>query len=304
MHSPATSREPLKVFHDGFDRTAYFQSPQKPRALLLLLHPVGSFGLGMVKTGKWVQDDYAVLAPDALALWSEKPTNPKTNPPVWSSSGVSGIQRRASAVPLDDAGFISACIDEADARLGQSLPVLLVGHSNGAAMGFRFLVEGRHRARVVAASLMAATWASAKGDLSAAVMFSSGDGDPIRPWEGHPGVPLPWFLLPQDPVELTTAQCVQTLGAQETAWQSQALGESVEARTNRSGRARLVALKLLRHGHVWPAGQPLPAELAARMGPNNEAIDLTALSLQFFAEELAASEIQSAVAERGPSVVA
>jgi poly(3-hydroxybutyrate) depolymerase len=273
----------LRVPYSGIHRSAFFLSPANPRALLVLLHPIGSSGASMAEAGHWLQQDYAVLAPEALQLRIAKPRCSRRNPSAWSSLQAV-VERLPDGGDVDDLGFIDAAIDVADGVLERKLPLLLVGHSNGCAMAFRVLAEGKHKKRFVAASLMAASWAGPKQELHCAMLFSSGTHDPIRPWQGHPGIRMPWLTFPQDTVETTVSQCEAALDASPTDWHEMAASEDVTLRENRSGRRRLQFLKMHDQGHGWPVGQPVSS---AYLGPNNEAINLTARSLAFFAEELA-----------------
>ncbi|MFK4705637.1 poly(3-hydroxybutyrate) depolymerase [Roseateles asaccharophilus] len=264
----------------GYPRTAFVRLADAPRIAVLLLHPTASSGKAMAAGGGWLrQADLSLLAPDGLNLHPDLERS-TTNPRCWSSGEGPTVGRA-----VDDVGFIDHLLDDFIAKLPAGVPLILVGHSNGCALGFRMLATSRHRERFAAAALYAAPWAAEKSGLGIPVLYMSGDADPIRPFHGDVDVVTPWFTLRASPVMDTVHACLASLDVPDQVPKVDPQRQFTAMRWE-AGRAAFEFRILHGQGHHWPTAEPINEQLEAVVGPNNVQLNATVMALQFAEKHL------------------
>jgi poly(3-hydroxybutyrate) depolymerase len=263
------------------ERLVYIWQPLgdvQPTLGIFLLHPTGGSSTGSLRSGRWLeQEGLAVCAPQALGFNPELPAGPD-NPRAWSSYGGPMVNRT-----LDDASYLLELAAEFKRSLPTGTPLCLVGHSNGCAIGFNCLLA-RDEHPFDMAAFYAANWAHPRDAVKRIpLLYMVGDADPIYPWAQNTPVNTPWFsyetVRAQVSVEAWLAATglpsapavaeVDSLAGRYQRWQAQD-GLVFEFRV------------LPGQGHHWPAGLPLDSKLQAVLGPNNESLSATELSLAFF----------------------
>ncbi len=269
-----------RVQFQGRERSYFTRTCESPRLAVVLLHPVASTGKTMAAGGGWLdRDDIAILAPDGLAKRPDE-ERADANPRCWSSE-----EEPARGRPVDDVAFIDNLLAEFLPQV-EGVPVLLVGHSNGCAMGFRVLAESRFRKSFSVACLFAAAWAGVKAPLNIPLLYMTGDSDPIRPFHGEQDIVTPWFSLRATPVMDTVRDCLLSLNADGAASpmvdpQSDFISLSWD-----QGVAPFEFRILRGQGHHWPAGGRLPPEVERIVGPCNAALNATEMAIEFAEEHL------------------
>ncbi|MFK4705568.1 poly(3-hydroxybutyrate) depolymerase [Roseateles asaccharophilus] len=267
---------------DG-DRSVHFWRPTDANVTfgVFLLHPTGGNGLASMKAGRWMeQPGVAVCAPVGLGFNPTLPAGPD-NPRAWSSLGGPMVNRT-----LDDAGYLLALARQFKATLPSGTPLVLVGHSNGCAIGFNCLLALDDHP-FDAAALYAANWADPRPSAKRIpLLYMCGDSDPIYPYAKNTPVATPWFSYETVRAEVTVEAWLSAMGLGESpsrvalaplGWHRRWLGDD--------GLTFEFAV-LTAQGHHWPAGLPLDTKLQRVLGPNNEDLDATAYSLAFFSETL------------------
>jgi poly(3-hydroxybutyrate) depolymerase len=262
------------------DRTVHIWRPDdvEPTLGIFLLHPTGGTGTASLRSGRWQeQAGVAVCAPLALGFDPTKPAG-ADNPRAWSSYGGPMVTRT-----LDDTTYLLELAREFKKSLPQGIPLCLVGHSNGCAIGFNCLVA-RDEHPFDMAAFYGANWAHPKNSVKRIpLLYMVGNDDPIYPWAADTLVNTPWFSYKTvrahvsvdawvAAVRLPTEARVQVhdvLTGHYRRWESED-GLVFEYRV------------LSGQGHHWPAGLPLDEKLQSVLGPNNESLSATELSLAFF----------------------
>lgn len=264
----------ISITHQGHPRSAYMKIVDNAKFAIVLLHPTAGTGRISATTGGWTaREDVCILAPDGLNF---QPGGEKTplNTTCWSSEQESTINRA-----IDDVSFLNEVIDEFLTYLPAGLPLILIGHSNGCAMGFKLLVEGKHKSLFNAAVLYAAPWASKKEKLNIPVLYMTGDSDPIRPLNGGVKVQTPWFTLTSTPVMDTVEHCIKALDCEKNATN---VVESEHYTTMTwQGRCLFEFIILKNQGHHWPAGKDISEKAKEVVGPVNCHINATTIAIAF-----------------------
>lgn len=253
----------------------------EPRMGVLLLHPTGGSAKASMLGGRWhEQPGVSVCAPEALGYDPAQPAGP-LNPRAWSSRCGPMIDRL-----LDDASYLLDLASRFKATLPDGVPLFLVGHSNGCAIGFnQILCRPDHP--FDAAALYAANWAHPKGPVKQVpLLYMAGDSDPIYPWNESKFVETPWFSYQTVPTGPTVRSWLKATGL-DAAEEESGSAEHFSWQRWADGSGLQFEFRLLHgQGHHWPAGLPLDARLQGVLGPNNEGINATDMAVRFFAAQL------------------
>lgn len=264
----------ININHQGYPRSAYMRVADNAKFAIVLLHPTAGTGRISASTGGWTaREDISILAPDGLSF---DPSSERTtvNTTCWSSEQESTINRA-----IDDVSFLNEVVDEFLTYIPKDIPLILVGHSNGCAMGFKLLVEGKHKDLFKAAVLYAAPWASKKEKLNIPVLYMTGDSDPIRPLSGGVKVETPWFTLISTPVMDTVEYCLKALDCNKNA--DDVVEQDHFTVMTWRGRQLFEFVILKNQGHHWPAGKDISEKAKEVVGPVNCNINATTMAIEF-----------------------
>ena len=258
---------------EGLERAYSLVTRKNAEVLILLLHSAAGTGKSALIQGGWLDaEEYDILAPWG---WHQHPEKEPAinNATCWSSDEEPVIGRK-----IDDLLFIDKIIEQVFEKNGFK-KIVLVGHSNGCAMGFKVLTKSRYKEKVVAAALYGAPWACEKSALNVPILYMTADSDPIRPLNGGARVVTPWFSLTPKPVQATIDDCVLHLACDPQS----ALIQEQDHYTKMSwdGPNTLDYLIFKNQGHHWPAGKDIPEGVKSIIGPVNLSINATKLTLDF-----------------------
>jgi poly(3-hydroxybutyrate) depolymerase len=260
-------------------RTATTRHAANPKFAIVLMHPGGSNGSATLASGRWLEhEDISFCAPDAIGWDPEKPVHPYRNPTAWTTREPPILHRK-----LPDREFVEAVLDTFFADIPEGLPVYLVGHSNGVAIGFELLTESRHKDRFRGAAFYAGEWIGGPDELKVPVLLMAGQCDNLRPFNGAEKIQTPWFAISPPSAYTIVRRSIAAIGARGTP-SDMTLEPHATVLQWLDGVAPLEFRVLHGQGHSWQAGQPapMPEQLVAVFGPNNEHVDATQTTLDFF----------------------
>lgn len=247
---------------------------------IVVLHPAASSGKAVLQLGRWLeQADIAVCAPEGIVQYPDTAAHPVKNVRCWSSEEAACAGRH-----VDDLGFINEAIEQFVAKLPPGVPLCLVGHSNGCAMGFRVLGQASHPSQ--AAVLASATWAQPTDTVRRIpVLYMTGSEDPVFPHDFPRFVVTPWFSHFTEPATKPRQEWLRATGLDAAPPQGPVRNEQGLRTVWRGEGNCIFAFQLLEgQGHHWPARQPIPPEVEAIRGPNREDLCATSLALEFLRE--------------------
>ena len=259
----------------------------EPLPLVMMLHGGGGSSRSVAFETGWSAkadgESFIVLYPDALAEDPARPSSFLGNPQLWND----GSDRfHQEGTPPDDVGFLTKLVKELSDRLAlDPQRVFVAGHSNGAAMAFRFAAERSDLVRAFAA-VAGACWPD-QLHLSRPVplCYITGLADPLNPMEG--GVPA--FAngieagrgKAKPPVKETIRRWTEALGCPDdpTSIESEQ-GFNVTTYGPAENGAEVLLLTIEAQGHNWPGGRGLLPESMA--GPNSTRLNATDYIWRFF----------------------
>lgn len=269
--------------------------PPHGRPLVVALHGAGGTAHNMISTTRWDQlakrEGFVVAFPNGTPSDELKRASFLRNPQTWNSgegTSLAANNTSAHAKNVDDVAFLTTLIQYIISRTTiDARRIYIAGHSNGAAMAYRF---ARERPELVAAvGVMAGHLQPGLQLLQSPVSLLSicGDQDPFAPLEGG--------LAGTRRKKKTTRAMI--LNAYDWAHANGLLsGESCGAHLphvvrddaelkvvtfgpNKHGtEVRQIVIK--QHGHAWAGGsQKLPGFV---MGPSSKALNATDEMWKFF----------------------
>ena len=281
---------------DGRNRTWMQMVPANrhdaPRArpLVVMLHGAGGSAGRVIGATRWDEvaerEGFVVACPNGTPSNESKRESFLRNPQTWNSgqgTSLAADKLSAHAKAIDDVGFIAALIEKmASVTPIDRRRIFVAGHSNGAAMAFRF---ARERPELVAAvGVMAGHLGEGLYSLASPVSLIaiSGDQDPFAPLEG--GVAgTRRFKMMTRPARLNSSDWARANGLPEQPHSIQDDERVVVTQWGPDGNGTEVRWVVVRnHGHSWAGGKAkiqLPDFL---VGPKSEQIDATCEMWAFF----------------------
>lgn len=283
---------------DGRERTYLSVVPEDREApgggwpLVVMLHGAGANASRALAMTQWDRlaklEGFVVVFPNGTAANESRRARAIGNPQSWNSGASESVvgNGSASARGIDDVGFITALIDEVATKTAiDSRQVFLAGHSNGAALAYRFASEQPERVaavgvmgmpRYVQQEELGATFAS---PVSLIAVY--GDMDPFAPLKGGLAGTRRNKVMTR-PVLSNVADWARAQGMDEEPRTCRDDEHFTVLKWGPDGDSSLaVCLVVVKnHGHNWAGGtSKLPAFL---MGPSSDTYDATAGMWAFF----------------------
>ncbi len=160
--------------------------------LLLVFHGMGACGEMVVDDYELVdlaeQEQVIVAAPDALAVWPERPVSFRRNPRLWRTRPLH------QGEPVDEIQFVKSLINALTIHLSKAIDsarIYACGFSNGGQLVWKLAVEDA--ALLAAAGIVCSTHCPPPkpGTPPLPVIWVLGDSDPFCPIDGGTIEP-PW----------------------------------------------------------------------------------------------------------------
>ncbi len=255
--------------------------PGKALPLVVMLHGAGGSGKNTLNDYGWAaksdEQNFIVVAPDALPMKMDKRANLIDNPPFWDDGSGRGTQTRSA---IDDIGFISAVIDDVSRRYAiDAIRIYLAGHSNGASMTFHAGAALCQRFAAIA-PVMGQYWNNAQSSSCALPMlYIAGGADPLNPLNG--GVSKdPWRTKEIKPPMRESADKWAKQAGCSGANETSANGLTT-IRYNCLQKTEVLFQIIDGQGHGWPG---VPARLPQFvLGPSVNSLNATNTIWNFFA---------------------
>jgi len=224
--------------------------------MVMMLHGAGgSADFAADETG-WSEladrELFAVVYPEGLAVWPERPPKFLTNPQEWNDGSDRGRH--------DDVGFLSAVLDHLAPRIDPQR-VYVTGFSNGAGLAFRFATERADRVTAIAPVAGHCWIRNPSPTRPIPTFYLIGDSDPLVPLQGG-AARTPWGRVVNRP---TVDETLQQWG--------KAIGQP-------PGSQLFPVRVIAGHGHHWPGGKALMGERLG--GPASNEVNATAEIWRFF----------------------
>lgn len=248
-----------------------------PRLAILLLHPTGGSSKSALLGGQWTdKPGITVWAPEGLGFDASQPAS-AANPRAWSSRCGPMAERS-----FDDASYLLNLARELKESVGPDVPLCLVGHSNGCAIGFNQLLSNQDHPFDMAV-LYAANWAHPTTTVRRIpLLYMAGACDPIYPWNESHFVETPWFSYQTVPTQPTVEAWLAATGLTGEVRQGPAEDSAGSLTSWCAEDGVTFEFRVLAgQGHHWPAGLPLDSRLQQVLGPNNENLSATDIALEF-----------------------
>lgn len=289
-------RHNIALEYQGRRRTAAVFIPEKisrPKdgwPLVLMLHGAGGSTRNVIDGTGWAEvgerEGFVAVFPNGTPGNEKSPESFIRNPQTWNSGQQSSLasgERSATTKGVDDVGFLKTLVEWISRHTAiDPKRVYVAGHSNGAAMAYRFAFE---RPDIVAAvgTMGGHLTPGADSPLASAVSLIAiiGDHDPFTPMEGGrigigrrsmdvpPAIdgPRRWAVmlgLPDAPKILRDDPSCKVL-----AWGPRDDGAGVKT----------LIVKGHGHGYLWPGARRPPALV---MGPTVNSLNATETIWEFF----------------------
>jgi polyhydroxybutyrate depolymerase len=265
----------------GYDRRA-------AAPVVIMLHGAGGTGKAAAYETGWAtksdEAGFLTVFPDAMPPDPTRPSHFVRNPQLWND----GSERFHTAQKApDDVGFISAMLDELQAKFAvDPARVFVTGFSNGASMSFRIGAQLSGRIAAIAPVAGALWLESFTLERPVPMVYITGTADPLNPLEG--GVPRlanasgdKAGSRPKPPVRDLIARWGKAIGCPAAPGDTSEMnGVRTEVYAPCRNDAELVYITVEDLGHNWAGGKNLLPEFM--VGKRSDKLKSTDLIWAFF----------------------